>query len=321
MNSSLISGLLPVFKPKGITSKDVSRNVLRICGKKLKLGHVGTLDPMASGVLPLLFGEATKLQDYLLDSNKKYDFEITLGYLTDTLDAEGTVLDRRGFDHVKFADIKALLSDFCGLQLQAPPLYSAVKVKGKPLYKYARQGQSADIDIEKLSRQVEIFHLDVLKLEGDKIFGILECSKGTYVRSLVRDLCFKLDTFGTLTALSRTLSAGVDIDHTKNLDFDLNSEEKILNALIPIVDINLGFPKFANFSELEMNSLKQGKSVILSRERQLEIISLDQKKMSDYGSFQRFLALDLRNIPFAIVDCAMKSDNCLELQVRRGINL
>ncbi|MBP9707094.1 MAG: tRNA pseudouridine(55) synthase TruB [Oligoflexales bacterium] len=319
MNS--ISGLLPVFKPKGITSKDVSRNVLRIFGKKLKLGHVGTLDPMASGVLPLLFGEATKLQDYLLDSNKKYDFEITLGYLTDTLDAEGAVLDRCSYDHVKLADINSLLSDFCGLQLQAPPLYSAVKVNGKPLYKYARQGQSADIDIEKLTRQVEIFHLEILKFEGDKIFGVLECSKGTYVRSLVRDLCFKLKTLGTLTALSRTLSAGVDIKSAKNLDTDLNTEEKIVSAIIPIVDVSLGFPKFTNFSDLEISDLKQGKSVILNSERQREIYCLDHETMEDSGSIQRFLALDSRNFPFAIVDCSKKSDNSLELQVRRGINL
>lgn len=212
-----VSGMLVVHKPRGMISKDVSRWLERRVGK-VKLGHVGTLDPMAEGVLPLLVGGATRLQDFLLELPKSYAFEITLGKETDTLDTDGDVVREATFEHVSKEQVELALPAFTGEQMQTPPIFSAVKFKGRPLYEYARAGTDAQVPLAEMGRKVTIFKIDLLDFRPGFMSLRIECSKGTYVRSLVRDLCVALGTVGTLSRLVREKSSGFCLEQSHSLE-------------------------------------------------------------------------------------------------------
>lgn len=224
-----------INKPKEYTSRDI----VNIVCKKLntrKVGHSGTLDPLATGVLIICVGKYTKLVDMITDTNKEYVAEILLGINTDTLDITGTVLDKKEFN-VTIDDIKKVLNTFKGKITQEVPKYSAIKVNGKKLYEYAR----SNIEVELPKREVEIFDIQLISDFCDNKFKIkCSVSKGTYIRSLIRDIGIKLNTYATMNNLERTKQGNVtiddcitinDLDDIKSIDIDklLDYEKVIVN--------------------------------------------------------------------------------------------
>jgi len=202
-----VSGVLLLDKPQGCSSNHILQKVKRLFGAA-KAGHTGSLDPLATGMLPVCFGEATKISAFLLEADKRYHLKCQLGVSTTTGDAEGDVLDTQDVSGIKEAAIKAVLPEFIGEIEQVPPMYSALKHNGERLYKLARQG----IEVERKSRRVTIYDIEFLSFEQDdqqRAFLELEvsCSKGTYVRTLVEDIAKKLYCGAHITALRR-LSVG-----------------------------------------------------------------------------------------------------------------
>lgn len=199
-------------KPVGLSSNAALQNVRRLYSAA-KAGHTGTLDPLASGLLPLCFGEATKFSADLLDADKTYEAELLFGVTTDTGDAEGTVLERREAA-VDRTGLESILQRFRGRQRQVPPMYSALKHNGQPLYTLARQG----IVVERQAREVTIHELVLLDYAGDRCRLRVTCSKGTYIRTLAEDLGQALGCGAHLLALRRTAVGALTVDQTATID-------------------------------------------------------------------------------------------------------
>ncbi len=208
-----MDGILNIYKEKGFTSHDVVAVVRRTINQK-KVGHTGTLDPDAEGVLPICVGKATKLADYIMNSGKTYEAEITLGAKTTTQDASGEIISRTDFvfDEDKIA--QAVLS-FKGSYMQLPPMYSAIKVNGKKLYELARKGQ----EVERKPRKVDIYEINIIEfLPPDKIKISVDCSKGTYIRALSEDIGDKIGCGAYMSALTRTRSGRFNVQNSIKLD-------------------------------------------------------------------------------------------------------
>ena len=203
----MTSGVIPIDKPEGYTSFDVIAKLRRILGIK-RLGHSGTLDPIATGVLPVFIGSATRAVDIISDREKRYEAGFRLGAATDTQDLTGNVVAKSG-KAVSAAEIEALLPQFCGQIGQIPPMYSAVKVGGRRLYDIARSGGT----VERRPRTIEVYSLELLCFDHESRTGALSirCSKGTYVRTLINDIGERLGTLGHMISLRRTYSQGFDI--------------------------------------------------------------------------------------------------------------
>lgn len=221
-----MQGLVLINKPKGITSFSAVARIKRLAGEK-RVGHTGTLDPMATGVLPVLLGRATTLSSLMLDDDKKYIARVKLGVLTDTDDITGNIIAENKVE-VSQGDIDDILQKFVGKISQTPPMYSALKKDGVRLYDLARQGKTVEIK----PREIEIFELSVLSpLDSDNCFTMLcHVSKGTYIRSLARDIGNALGCGATLSELNRIMTSGFDIEKCVSLD-DIN-EENISNYLL-----------------------------------------------------------------------------------------
>lgn len=207
-----VSGILLLDKPVGITSNLALQKVKRLFDAN-KAGHTGNLDPMASGLLPICLGEATKVSGYLLDSDKAYLGTIRLGERTNTADAEGEVIETRPVDNIDEARVREVLAQFVGEQEQVPPMYSAIKQNGQPLYKLAREG----IEVERKSRKITIFNIDLLRFAGNELEIEVNCSKGTYIRTLAEDIGEALGCGAHLSALRRTQSGPFDMQHVVTL--------------------------------------------------------------------------------------------------------
>ena len=196
-----MDGILIINKPKQYTSHDVVAKVKKICGEKV--GHTGTLDPMATGVLPLLLGKGTKLSQYLIEHDKTYIAIIQLGKRTDTLDSEGNIIEEKDVDMstIEKEKIQQVFQKLIGKQTQTPPIYSAIKVNGKKLYEYARKG----IEIEVPKREIEIYNIELLSInENDRTIEFkVHCSKGTYIRTLCENIAESLETIGYMKELNR----------------------------------------------------------------------------------------------------------------------
>ncbi len=193
------TGILNVNKPKGWTSHDVVARIRRLAGQK-RVGHAGTLDPMAEGVLPVLLGRATRLADFLQLGRKTYLATVKLGQATDTDDAEGSIIAESAVPELSEPQIEAVLKNFRGDILQIPPQYSALKVAGRRAYAVARAGGEVDL----AARPVTIDELRLLDWSPTTLIVEVTCSKGTYIRSLARDIAVALGTLGHLTALTRS---------------------------------------------------------------------------------------------------------------------
>lgn len=196
-----MDGIIIINKPKNCTSHDVVHSVKKITGQKV--GHTGTLDPMATGVLPLLIGKGTLCSKYLINHDKIYEVTLALGKKTDSGDSEGKLIEERKVsqDCLQVEKIKQVLATFLGKQNQIPPMYSAIKVKGKKLYEYARQGQTVEIE----PRQIEIYEIKLsgIQKEQKQIEFQVHCSKGTYIRSLCEEIAKRLGTIGYMSGLNR----------------------------------------------------------------------------------------------------------------------
>jgi len=236
--SSGYHGLLPIYKPKNLVSKDVSRWLIRRFGK-LKIGHVGTLDPMAEGVLPILLGKATRLQDMLLDMPKTYEFGVKFGVQTDTMDIEGADVKEAEVRICGDDEIQSAIQTFLGAQQQVPPVYSAVKYKGKALYEYGRANRAEEIPLNSLRRQVFIYDFQLLEYNGNHANFKVRCSKGTYVRVLANDLAAKLGNLGTVDFIKRTESSGISLSDTVTLETIESDLTNLAAHLIPIEKLQL----------------------------------------------------------------------------------
>ena len=216
------NGLLFVNKSKGMTSRDVVNKVCRKFNTK-SVGHIGTLDPLAEGVLVCLIGKYTKLANILTNHDKEYIASFKLGILTDTLDITGNVLKEGKKDFSKDEIINAL-NHFKGTYNQEVPIYSAVKVNGKKLYEYARN----NIDVKLPSKMVNIYVIELIDIKDDIITIKCKVSKGTYIRSLIRDIGAFLDTYATMTSLVRTTLGNFNIDEAYTLEDIENNNYKLL---------------------------------------------------------------------------------------------
>lgn len=211
-----MNGIINIYKPSGITSFDVVSKV-RHAAKTKKVGHTGTLDPLACGVLPICIGKATKIVDYIMVGTKTYITELKLGVITDTYDMEGTVVAKKDV-LVTEEQVKAVICKFVGNIMQVPPMYSALKVNGKKLYELARQG----IEIERKPRPIFIYDIEVLKLNLPFVTLKVKCSKGTYIRSLCYDIGNELRCGGTMWSLERISSEPFDKSTSIPLEYVVN---------------------------------------------------------------------------------------------------
>lgn len=208
-----INGIVLLDKPLGITSNRALQIVKRLY-QAAKAGHTGSLDPLATGLLPLCLGEATKISGFLLDADKRYLATLKLGVKTSSADAEGEVIETRPVENYSKKQINAAIEPFLGDIEQIPPMHSALKVDGQPLYKLAHQG----IVIERKSRAVHIFAIDILRYEDDEIDVEVHCSKGTYIRTLAEDIGEKLGCGAHLSALRRTASGPFHLEDSITLE-------------------------------------------------------------------------------------------------------
>lgn len=221
----MTAGIINVLKPCGMTSHDVISFMRRVLNTK-KIGHSGTLDPDAAGVLPVFAGTATRLLEYALEDGKSYRAEITFGVKTDTGDDSGTVVQASALPTCSAEEFAAVLKEFTGVQKQLPPMYSALKLNGQPLYKLARKG----IEVEREAREIFISRLELISFNPQKAVLDVECSKGTYIRTLLEDICAKLGVCGTMSFLLRTSAGGFKIEDAVTLQ-ELEAEP--LRYLLP----------------------------------------------------------------------------------------
>jgi tRNA pseudouridine55 synthase len=219
-----MDGILIINKPKGRTSHDIVAKVKKIVGNKV--GHTGTLDPNATGVLPLLIGKGTLCSQYLMEHDKIYEVVLKLGIQKDTADSEGNVIREKVVEasSLNETNVIEVLRSFLGKQEQTPPIYSAIKVNGKKLYEYARRGQIVEIK----PRQIEIYKCELKKIniEDKEICFVVHCSKGTYIRSLCEDIAERLDTIGYMKELNRIKVGKFDIKQSITVE---ELEENITN--------------------------------------------------------------------------------------------
>ena len=219
----MTDGIVNVLKPPGMTSHDVVSRIRRIYGVR-KAGHSGTLDPDAAGVLPVFIGSATRLLEYAVSGTKHYRAEGILGIRTDTGDDSGNVLETKPVPDISAAEFEEALQQFQGTILQVPPMYSALKINGKKLYEYARKG----IEVERAARPVNILDLECIKLYPPYFCLDIECSKGTYIRTLLEDIAVSLGTCACMTFLLRTKVGDFLIEESHTLNEIAGDPVKVL---------------------------------------------------------------------------------------------
>ena len=217
-----MDGVLLINKDKDMTSRDVVNKLNKLLNTK-RIGHTGTLDPLATGVLVICIGKCTKLCDLLTSTYKEYIATIKLGIKTDTADITGNIVEEKDYD-VNEDKIKEVLNSFLGKSIQEVPIYSAIKINGKKLYEYAREG----IEVELPKREIDIKSIELLEYKDDTITFKTTVSKGTYIRSLIEDICTKLNTVGTMSSLIRTKQGKFNIEDSYTLQDIENNNYKLL---------------------------------------------------------------------------------------------
>ena len=240
-----MDGVLIINKPKGYTSHDIV-NIIRKELHIKKVGHTGTLDPNATGVLPILIGNATKISKYLIEHDKTYIAEIKLGEKTTTGDSEGEIIETRNVEKIQLEKIQEVLTQFLGKQKQTPPKFSAIKINGKKAYEYARTGQ--DIKLEQ--REIEIFSINLLSYENNNIKFKVKCSKGTYIRTLCEDIAETLGTVGYMNSLERIQVDKFNIEKSVTIEQIRNNSILIEKNIISIEEI------FRKCEKIELNDYK-----------------------------------------------------------------
>ncbi len=265
-----MDGIIVINKEKGYTSHDVVAKLK----KKLnisKVGHTGTLDPNATGVLPILIGKGTKFSKYLINHDKIYEAQIELGKKTDTADIEGKIIEEKNVDteYIK-QNLTNVLEGFIGKQEQIPPMYSAIKKNGKKLYEYARKGEKVEVE----PRKIEIYKIKLIEYKENNIKFIVSCSKGTYIRSLCEDIAEKLNTVGYMKNLKRLQVGEFNIDCAIKIDeVNIENYDKYLYTL---EDILKESPKL-NLSSKKLNLFLNGVQLTVQNENGLYKIYVDNK--------------------------------------------
>ena len=282
----LFNGFINLYKPSGITSMDALRRIKRLSAQKQKVGHGGTMDPLAKGVLPVCFGQATRLMDHVVEGRKKYLMEVLFGVTTTTYDKEGEVVDTRDASGLTLPQVEDALSTFDGVIDQLPPMYSAIKVGGQRLYKLARAG----VEVERKYRQVEIHDIRIISSNLPTLVLEVECGKGAYMRSLAHDLGELLGCGAHVADLER-LSCGAFKAETAvtldQLDAEPNGGNTLQENLLP-VDWVLRELKSVSLGPRAEQYLRHGQTVSLGRARQ-DAGYLEEFRA--YGSDGRFLAI------------------------------
>lgn len=282
IDKSMINGILVINKSKGMTSGDVVYKLRKIL-KTRKVGHAGTLDPEVEGVLPIAIGQATKLIELMHERPKSYTGRGLFGFSTDSYDTDGKVLKRKDVtEKISFDKIQEGMDSFLGKIDQVPPIYSAVKVNGKRLYEYAREG----IPVTRPVRSVEIFKYQLIEpvtyQDGQEEFGFdIECSKGTYVRSLVNDLGEKLGYPAVMTHLQRTSSSGFDLKQAIRLEELEKNPELAVKYILPIDSF------FADYETIDMSEgiwqkVKNGNAISLRNDAKKVALRYNKKVKAIY---------------------------------------
>lgn len=272
----MINGVINVYKEKGFTSHDVVAK-LRGIVKQKKIGHTGTLDPDATGVLPVCLGNATKLCDMLTDKSKEYVTTMRLGFCTDTQDISGEVLESSEVS-VSEDEVVKTINSFVGKYEQIPPMYSALKVNGKKLYELAREG----IEVERKARSIEIFEIEILDIKLPDITMRVHCSKGTYIRTLCHDIGLKLKCFGTMVALERTKVSSFILENAYKLnEIEKMVQENKLNEIVTKTEDMFELMSVSVIPECE-KLLFNGNPIYLNQIRE-RIRILDKEQVKVYA--------------------------------------
>lgn len=282
----MIHGIINVYKEEGFTSHDVVAKLRIIVGQK-KIGHTGTLDPDAVGVLPVCLGKATKLCDMLTDKDKTYETVMLLGKTTDTQDISGQVLEEYSLANLDENAVREVILSFMGDYMQVPPMYSALKVNGKKLYELAREG----IEVERKARPVQIHEIQILDIDLPRIRMEVSCSKGTYIRTLCHDIGQKLGCGACMEKLTRTKVSRFHISESLTLsEIEAYQEKQSLHKiLIPIDEM------FASYEAVclkeEYVSLVYNGNVFLPKHLSNPISLSDGKKVRVYDHKGQFVAI------------------------------
>lgn len=265
-----MEGILLVNKEINKTSFDMVKDLTHVFDTK-KIGHTGTLDPIATGILVVLIGKYTKLNDLLSSIKKEYIAKIKLGIKTDTLDITGNILDKNDLLPKK-EDVIKVISDLVGKHNQKVPLYSAKKVNGKKLYEYAREGKKVEVPIN----EIEIFESEFISYENDEITFRVLVSKGTYIRSLIETICNKLEVLGTMSYLQRTKQGKFDIKDSYTIKDIKNGNYKILKA-----SDALDYPTYL-LNDTEYKKVSNGNKIILNKNDEHIILLYNNKEVAIY---------------------------------------
>lgn len=265
-----MNGILVINKEKDYTSRDVV-NVLNKTLQTKKIGHTGTLDPIATGVLVVCIGKYTKLVSEITGYDKEYIAEIKLGIKTDTQDITRNIIETKPFT-VNKEQIKEVLSSFLGKNMQTVPLYSAVKINGKKLYEYARKQEKVELP----QREIEIKSIELLSFDKDIITFKTTVSKGTYIRSLIEDICKKLGVIGTMNNLKRTKQGSFLIENAYTLE-----EIKTKNYQFMPVEKVFSYP-IVNLNEEEYNKVKNGSKITLNNPNEKIILKYQEEIIAIY---------------------------------------
>ena len=272
-------GMINVYKEKGFTSHDVVAKLRGICKQK-KIGHTGTLDPDAVGVLPVCLGCATRLCDMLTDKDKEYVAVLRLGITTDTQDATGKVLAEKEVS-VSEEEVRAVIASFEGEQLQIPPMYSALKVNGKKLYELAREGK----EIERKARPIVVHEIEILSENMPEFTIRVKCSKGTYIRTICHDIGQKLSCGGVMVSLKRTKvgNFGIEDAYTLSQIEDMAKEGKLCEILLPVEKVFEKLPEI-RVKETAMKALLNGNQLKKEEILMLSDEALKAEEVRVYGS-------------------------------------
>ena len=271
-----MNGILLVNKPIDYTSRDVVNKLTKILKTK-KIGHTGTLDPIATGVLVVCVGNTTKLCELLTSEYKEYIATIKLGIKTDTLDTTGNIIEEKEYN-VTEDQIKEVLNSFLGTSIQTTPIYSAVKVNGKKLYEYARAGEQVELP----KREINITNIELISFKDDEIKFKTTVSKGTYIRALIDDICNKLNTIGTMSSLIRTKQGKFTLEET----FTLNDIESGKYELIPI-EIALSEIETIAINEEIYNKVKNGAIITKEFNNDYANLTYNKKIVAIYKTYDK----------------------------------
>ncbi len=266
----MMNGILLVNKEKGLTSHQVVVR-LRNYFKIKQIGHTGTLDPNAEGLLQILIGKATKLNLYLETSPKTYLATLKLGIKTDTEDIWGTIIAEKQSTKLDKKQVELVLKSFLGKSHQLPPMYSAVKIAGKKLYEYARKAEM----VKREKREIEIYQIDLVDLKEDEITFSVSCSSGTYIRTLCQDIALKLDNYGTMSSLKRLQIANYKVEAAYNLS-------DITSGKYHLISNGDALKHYQWYEISDKSTIINGKPINLNSDEELVLITYDNEPLAFY---------------------------------------